>query len=271
MITSSVLNKYKSELVPLCQQVAGFIRAELYKVEAADIETKDMNSLVSYVDKEAEKMIVKRLSDLLPESGFITEEGTVASTLKKDMWIIDPLDGTTNFLRKLPHFSISIALRHEDDVVLGIVYDVMLEDAYTAIRGEGAWKGDKKLKVSDTATMSEAIVITGFPYERDQQIAASFEVLKHCIQHCRGIRRLGSAALDLAYLSAGIIDIYYENSLNIWDLAAGALLVEEAGGTVTDYSGGDTYLNNGSIISSNGILHASMAQVIHRFHNSDAK
>lgn len=266
MTDTSQLYTYKDHLTKLCIEVATFIKAELHEVSDTDIETKDMNSLVSYVDKEAEKMIVKSLSQLTPSAGFITEEDTEDRHDKALTWIIDPLDGTTNFLQKIPHFSISIALMEAGEITLGIVYEIMLDNPYTAIKGEGAWEGTRKMSVSPTKEMLSAVVVTGFPYRRDINIDASLAVLKYCIIHCRGVRRLGSAALDLAYVAAGKIDIYYENALNIWDVAAGALLVQEAGGKISDYDGGTDYLE-GTIISSNGHLHNEIHQAILRCHS----
>ncbi len=252
----------RKELITLCQSTAAFIRGELYKVSGGDVEEKDMNSLVSYVDKTAEEKIVARLKTLTPDAGYITEENTVAQEKKERIWIIDPLDGTTNFLYKIPHFSISIALMEDGVVTLGIVYEVMLDISYTAIRGAGAWQDDKPIAVRDTKDMLDAVVVTGFPYRRDIDIDASLRVLKYCVMHCRGVRRLGSAALDLAYVASGKIDIYYENALNIWDLAAGALLVTEAGGIITDYDGDENYLKKGSIISCNKHLYPNIHKAI---------
>jgi len=256
------LFQLKEELTHLCKDVAFFIRSQLNAVQKGDIEIKDMNSLVSYVDKEAEKKIVACLQELTPEAGYITEEDTVKQEDKDLVWIIDPLDGTTNFLNKIPHFSISIALMQNKEVVLGIVYEIMLDIAYTAIKGEGAWENEKTISVTETNKMLDAVVVTGFPYRRDIDIDASLRVLKYCVVNCRGVRRLGSAALDLAYVAAGKIDIYYENSLNIWDIAAGALLVTEAGGTMKDYNGDDKFLSHGSIISSNPHLYPFIYKAI---------
>jgi len=260
------LEVYREKLISLCQEVSDFIKGQLNQVSSADVETKDMNSLVSYVDKEAEKMIVSALSVLTPEAGFVTEEDTIDQPDKKQVWIVDPLDGTTNFLHKIPHFSISIALMEEEKIILGIVYEVMLDIPYTAIIGQGAWMGKQPIKVRDNNDMAQAIVITGFPYRRGLDVDASLAVLKYCVMHCRGVRRLGSAALDLAYVAAGKIDIYYENALNIWDIAAGSLLITEAGGRVTDYIGSDNYLKSGRIISSNGHLHAEIQAAIIKAH-----
>ncbi len=263
-MAQSLLHDYRLSLISLCEQVASFIKKELNQVSTNDIEEKDMNSLVSYVDKKAERMIVTALNKLTPNCGFITEEDTPDDRDKSLTWIIDPLDGTTNFLHKIPHFSISIALMEKEEVTLGIVYDVMLDISYTAIKGFGAWENGNTIKVNDTKDLSKSIVVTGFPYKKDNDIDASLRVLKYCVMNCRGLRRLGSAALDLAYVASGKIDIYYENCLNIWDLAAGALLVEEAGGRMTDYNGDRNYHNTCSIIASNPHLYDDIAAVIQK-------
>ncbi len=260
------LSDLKLKLERLCQDVSAFIRTEMQKVQQSDIEIKDMNSLVTYVDKNAEIKIVEVLKKLLPEAGFITEEGTVSQDAKELMWVIDPLDGTTNFLYKIPHFSISIALTQNGDPILGIVYDVMLDVAYTAIKGHGTFENNHRVKVRKNKETLDAIVVTGFPYKREpQHIDASLLMLRYCVENCRGIRRLGSAALDLAYVASGKIDLYYENTLNIWDLAAGALLVTEAGGIVSDYHGGNSYLADGSIIASSPGIYDKMYPVINGY------
>ena len=256
------LYSLKSELEQLSKSVSDFIKSQLNQVASDNVEVKDLHSLVSYVDKHAEEKIVSKLHDLLPEAGFITEENTVAQVSKEYMWIIDPLDGTTNYLHKIPHFSISIALSHNEEVLLGIVYEVMLDNAYVAIKGEGAWENDRPLSVTATEDMINALVVTGFPYRRGMNIDKSLAVLKYCLMNCRGVRRLGSAALDLAYVASGKIDIYYENALNIWDVAAGGLLVKEAGGIMTDYKGEDNYHKRGSIIASNPHLYKFISEAI---------
>ncbi len=255
-------SELRNFLTDLCKDVAVFIREELDKVSASDIEEKELNSLVSYVDKQAEQMIVTALREVTPEAGFITEEDTKDDSSQALTWIVDPLDGTTNYLRKIPHFSISIALMEEETITLGIVYEVMLDIAYTAIKGHGAWANNKPIKVSSVTNMSDALVVTGFPYRKDSKMEVSFDILRYCVMNCRGIRRLGSAALDLAYVACGKLDIYYENSLNIWDIAAGILLVEEAGGKVSDYNGKQDFLSRGSIISSNSSLHEDIRTAI---------
>ncbi len=252
----------RNYVVDLCREVSIYMREHLEKVEASDIEEKELNSLVSYVDKEVEKMIVDKLMQVTPDAGLITEEDTKNDPDKAQVWIIDPLDGTTNFLRKIPHFSTSIALMENGVITLGVVYETMHDTAYAAIRGQGAWMNNKPISVSQVDKMNKAIVVTGFPYRRDGDMQQSLDLIQFCVVNCRGIRRLGSAALDLAYIASGKLDIYYENFLNIWDIAAGVLLVEEAGGVLTDFNNGNQYLETGGIIASNKHLHPEISKAI---------
>ncbi|MBT8232032.1 MAG: inositol monophosphatase, partial [Bacteroidia bacterium] len=152
-MATNYLFDLKSELISLCQKTANFIRQEMDKVSLSDVEAKELNSLVSYVDKEAEKRIVTKLKALLPEAGFITEENTIHQEEKDVVWIVDPLDGTTNFLHRIPHFSISIALREQGEITLGIVFEIMHNKAYTAIKGFGAWEDEKTIRVKPTKQM----------------------------------------------------------------------------------------------------------------------
>ena len=259
------LIELRDALISLCADVSIFIKDEIKKVGSGDIYLKDLNSLVSYVDKEAEKAFIEGLGKLIPEAGFITEEETVLTETKDKMWIIDPLDGTTNYLQRIPHFSSSIALQYNEEIILGIVYETMMDRAFTAIKGRGAWENELPIKVSGTSENNKAVIVTGFPYKRGIDIDKTMELLKHCIINYRGFRRLGSAALDLVYVASGRLDIYFEKSLNIWDLAAGALIVEESGGKVCDYSGGTDFLKTGEIISSNGLLHKDIFEAINNY------
>lgn len=242
--------------------MAQFIDSQLDKVTQADIEEKDLNSLVSYVDKEAEVRLVKTLSELRPKASFITEEETITSEKTDEIWIIDPLDGTNNFLHKIPHFAISIALQVQGEVVLGIVYDVTKKECFHAIKGEGAFLNNQPISVSKTDQISEAFLATGFPYSNTYDEVPIMNTLVHWLKNARGVRRMGAAALDLAYVACGRFDAYYETTLNIWDVAAGYLLVEEAGGKVTDYSGGDRHQIGDQILATNGQIHDMVKEVL---------
>lgn len=263
-MTQSHLSELRLKLAGICEEVALFIKDELDKVSKNEVETKDLNSLVSYVDKEAENKLVSALSELLPSAGFITEENTVAQAEKALTWIIDPLDGTTNYLYKIPHFAISVALMEKNQPIVACVYDIMQKTAFTAHKNGGAWAGTKQITVSNRPK-HEALVVTGFPYKRNSFMDERLAVLKYCLLNYRGVRRLGSAALDLAYVAAGRFDIYYENALNIWDLAAGVLLVEEAGGTISDYKGSQSHLQLGEVVASSPSHHSEIRAEIAKY------
>lgn len=235
-------------------ETAQFIRQELGKVSGQAIETKSKNSLVSYVDKTAEEQLVEGLGKLLPEATFLTEEETVATKSGIYQWIIDPLDGTTNFLHQLPFFSVSVALRYQEEIVLGIVYEVNREECFYAWKNGGAFLNGSRIQVSPTPTLADSLIATGFPYYDYKFMAAYLGVLQKLMTDTRGIRRFGSAALDLAYVSCGRFDAYFEYSLNAWDVAAGILLVKEAGGQITDFNLGTDYLFGGELIATNSNL-----------------
>lgn len=256
------LNNILSQVVELSKGVGAFIAGELGKVTQSQVIEKEINSLVSYVDQEAERKLVKGLSAILPNSSFITEEKTTEEVEADYIWIIDPLDGTNNFLNGIPHFAISIALCSRESIVLAVVVDVMRNDFYTAIKGQGSYLNGHRLGVSSTHKISDALLATGFLYSNDYDNKHIMMILSHIMLHSRGVRRFGAAALDLAYVAAGRFTAYYENSLHIWDVAAGNLLVEEAGGQVSDWSGGKGYLDGSEVLASNGHLHQDLMHIL---------
>ena len=246
------------ELEILCQKsctvvrkVGQFLKQELGKVNAEAIETKSLNSLVSYVDKTAEEQLVKELGALLPNATFLTEEETVEQKDGEFQWIIDPLDGTTNFLHQLPFFSISVALQHHHQTVLGIVLEVNRDECFYAWKGGGAFLNDQKISISNSKTLGDSLIATGFPYYDYERVGPFVETLKFFMKNTRGIRRFGSAALDLVYVACGRFDAFYEYSLNAWDVAGGAFIVQEAGGIVSDFQGGDDFIFGQEIIAVN--------------------
>ena len=251
----------ESKLKSLCEDTCGIVREvssfifeESKKFNNEDIEEKGLNSLVSYVDKEAEKQLVQKLKAILPEAGFITEEDTTKDHQKELTWIIDPLDGTTNFLNKIPHYSVSVALSKRNDILIGIVNEVVGQEMFYAWKNGGSYLNGKSISVSQVKEMNKALLATGFPYDFERDRGELLSVLGYWLQRARGMRRMGSAALDLAYVAAGRFETFYETTLNIWDVAAGSLIVREAGGVVTDFSGGDNYLYGAEIIASNNNL-----------------
>lgn len=247
------------EALPVVAEAAAFIRSQAGLVADDVVEAKSRNSLVSYVDREAEGMLVSGLRAVLPAATFITEESTVEQVHDEYTWVIDPLDGTTNFLQQIPFYCVSVALVHDRDIIIGIVHDVEHDEVFYAWKGGGAWCNGKQIHVSKRHDVGDVVVATGFPYaSRDvyPQLTAIFDFF---LKNARGIRRLGSAALDLAYVACGRVDVYYETSLNEWDIAAGILLVTEAGGITTDFAKGDNMLQNGQVIAANAHVHADVA------------
>lgn len=242
---SSILN----EMLPVVKSAADFIKLHFAGVNAEDIIEKSFNSLVSFVDKTSEKILIDGLTPLIENAGFITEEEMVKQEIRDYTWIIDPLDGTTNFLNEVPYFSISIALYAGNDIVLGLVHDVMHDETYTAVMNEGAFCNNISIRVTPKTSFQDILVGTGFTYKPERLEDGHLSALKEVLLKTRGIRRIGSAALDLCYVARGRFGAFYENSLNAYDIAAGALVVREAGGIVSDFKGGDNWLFEGEILA----------------------
>lgn len=247
-----------TQAIQIVEEVSTFIEQELGRVTSAQVESKAQNSLVSYVDQEAESRLVKGLGEIIPDSGFVTEEDTVDSP-QAYTWIIDPLDGTTNFLHGIPHFSISVALRHDEELVLGIIADVMRGDIYHGIAGQGAYLNANRIEVSRQTTLKDSIIATGFPYDAAYNKTPYLKMLQLLMAESRGIRRFGSAALDMAYVAAGRFEAFYETSLSIWDIAAGMVICKEAGALCTDYYR-STNPTGRSIIVANPDIHEQLVQ-----------
>lgn len=214
------------------------------------VEFKGEQNPVSYVDKQTERMVVEYLRDLLPEAGFITEEGTVhASMNRRFQWIIDPLDGTTNFIHGLPPYCVSLALMEGDEVVVGVVYEVTLREMFYAWKGSPAFLNGKEIRVAKTDRLANALVAVGFSYNTSLEVDDFMGAIAYFQRHTNGIRRIGSAAADLAYLACGRFDAFFQTKLAAWDVAAGALIAQAAGARVTDYRGGNDFLFGQEIIA----------------------
>jgi len=235
--------------------VGSFISKERENFSPEKVQKKSINSLVSYVDITAEKELVKGLKIILPEAGFITEENTVTQTENEYQWIIDPLDGTTNFIHNIPLFAVSIALMKRDKIISGVVYEVNRKECFYAYENGGAFLNGKRIKVTDTKMLSSSLIATGFPYEIFNYLDRYLKSFFALLPKTRGIRRLGTAAVDLVYVACGRFDGFYEFNLNAWDVAAGAFIVQQAGGTVTDFNGGNSFVFGKEIIASNGLIH----------------
>jgi len=257
------------ELSKLCHQtravvtaVGAFIRQEVGKVAHEQVEDKSVNSLVSYVDRAAEERLVNQLGELAPNSVFLTEENTVENREGEWQWIIDPLDGTTNFLHQLPCFSVSVALRREGQTVLGMVYEINQDECFYAWESSGAFLNDRPIQVARNDQMQHALLATGFPYFDYSELSPYMDLLRKLMEHSRGIRRFGSAAVDLAYVACGRFDAFYEYSLSPWDMAGGAFIVQAAGGLVTDFRAGDDYLSTGKIVAGSPGIQPPLLEMI---------
>ena len=261
------LQKIILQVKQLAIEVGEYIAVEAARFDHKKVELKGLNDLVSYVDKTAESNLVKGLSEIIPEAGFIAEEGTATHTEEEYLWIIDPLDGTTNFTHGLPVFAISIALMHKGKIVLGIVYEINRQEMFEAVLGAGASLNGQQISVSARQTLSESLLATGFPYWDFKEMSAYLKILDDFMKNTHGLRRMGSAAVDLAYVACGRFEGFFEYNLNAWDVAAGSLIVEEAGGKVTDFAGGENFLFGREIIAA-GKPHAEMQKVIRNHWNN---
>lgn len=265
MITTD-LAALTREIRTIATDAGAFLLQERSRFQRDAIEYKGLNNLVSYVDKETEKRLVERLGQLLPEAGFITEEGTTGQDADQSSlnWIIDPLDGTANFIHNLPVFSVSIGLAEGNTPIAGVVFDPNRDECFSAWQGGGAYCNADRIRVSPATQLGESLIATGFPYYSFEQMPQYLRILESLMRQTHGLRRMGSAAIDLAYVAAGRFDAFYEYNLNSWDMAAGVLLVREAGGTVTDFDGGDAFLFRGDVIAGCGV-HPELIRAIREF------
>ena len=232
------------------------------RIDRLKIVSKKTNDFVTEVDQKAEAAIIDVLQQAYPEYGILAEESGTQKDDAEFQWIIDPLDGTTNFLHGFPQFAVSIALKHKNRLETGVIYDPVTQELFTAARGEGAQLNGKKIRVSGHKGIEGALLGTGFPYHDQSYLDTYLETMKTLMAPAAGIRRPGSAALDLAWLAAGRIDGFWEFNLNAWDIAAGILIVREAGGIITDFAGNDDYLKSGDIIAASPKVFPEMLKVI---------
>ena len=254
------MNDYKECAIEIAREAGIFLKNKLNSLHTIDY--KGEINLVTEVDKISEEMITSKINALFPDHDILAEEFTDINSGSDFRWIIDPLDGTTNYAHGYPFFSVSIALERLDTVIVGIVYDPMLDEMFVAEKGKGAFLNDREIHVSNTRRIIKSLLTTGFPYDIQKDSDNNLNYFNEMILKAQAIRRAGSAALDLAYVAAGRFDGYWELKLSPWDIAAGWLLVEEAGGIVTDMGGNDYYLESPSILASNGRIHKEMMDVL---------
>lgn len=259
------LEKLCTEVQNITRQVGAFITSEQAKFSLDRVEIKGKSNFVSYVDKTSEEMIVKALSELLPGSGFITEEGTAGSNEEVYKWIIDPLDGTTNFIHGVPPYAISIALTEGDEIVLGVVYEITHDECFYAWKGSKAYLNGNEIKVSIASETKDSLIATGFPYYNFEKIRPYINTMHYFMQNSHGLRRLGSAATDMAYLAAGRFEAFWEHGLHPWDVAAGTIIIRQAGGVVSDFKGGNNFLFNHELIACNKAYYEEFFGIVNNF------
>ena len=247
--------------VRAARSAGNVIIRNLGKLDTLAIHTKDRNDFVTEVDRQAEQEIIYTLRKAFPSHGILAEESGVQEG-DDYQWIIDPLDGTTNFLHGFPQFAVSIAMRHKGRLEHGVVYDPLRQEISAASRGAGATLNDKRIRVTSRKSLEGSLLGTGFPFKSQQYLEVYLDMFRALFPQTAGIRRPGSAALDLAYVAAGRLDGFWEIGLSIWDMAAGVLLIQEAGGLSSDFHGGHEHLEHGNIVAGNPKLFAEILKTI---------
>lgn len=268
MMGSEVYKKICIDVCKVARSAGGFIREESQRFDPSRVEYKGLNDLVSYVDKTAEKIIVDGLKDLLKGATFIAEEKTIAEHDARYKWIIDPLDGTTNFVHGLPCYCVSIGLLDDTKLVLGVVYEINLDECFYSWLDGPAMMNEQEISVSSTPSLKMALIATGFPYTNYGRMKPYMEVFDYCMRNTHGLRRLGSAAADLVYVACGRLDAFYEYGLKAWDVAGGAFILQQAGGVITDFRGTSDYLFGEELIASNKMVFKEFFPVIQKSFNS---
>jgi myo-inositol-1(or 4)-monophosphatase len=258
------LESITGSVCDLVIETGSFIRNKVNSLKASDIEIKSANNFVTYVDKQSEERLVDGLSKIIPGSGFIAEEDPSLRT-KELTWIIDPLDGTTNFIHGVPPYSISIGLMENEEIILGVIYEINLDECFFTWKGGNSFLNGKAIRVSARSALKECLFATGFPYYDYSRLEAYIDLFRHMMQFSHGIRRLGSAAADLAYVACGRYDGFYEYGLSPWDVAAGTLLVKNAGGTVSDFKGRNDFIFGREIIATNQLVFSEFLEQVKKY------
>jgi myo-inositol-1(or 4)-monophosphatase len=238
------------------------IIGNLGHLTAADVETKQAFDFVTKIDKWSEAVIIETIRGKFPHHLFLSEETQRQESDGGYRWIIDPLDGTTNFIHSYPVFSVSIALEYRDEIIVAVVFDPVRDELFHSVKGGGTFLNNSRIYVSDITTMEKALIGTGFPFRKKDMLELYLRSFREIFLRVSDIRRAGSAAVDLAYVSAGRIEGFFELNLGPWDIAAGSLLILEAGGMITDFGGGDEYLRTGNVIAGNMGIHNEMRTII---------
>ncbi len=246
----------------LAVETGAFIREERKKFDRSNVKKKHAHDYVSYVDKESEKKIVTCLKELLPEAGFIAEEGSGSLNDEEYCWLVDPLDGTTNFIHDNAPYCVSIALRSKKELLLGVVYEICRDECFWTYKGAPSYLNGQEIHVSTVNSMEDAFIALGFPYDSTTYRPMAVHLIRSLYGNVGGLRLPGAAAAELCYVAAGRYDARIEAFLGPWDIAAGTIILENAGGKVTDFKGGDNYTSGYQVVASNGLLHPYLLKII---------
>lgn len=256
------------EVKAVALEAGAFIREQRKTFDLSKVEAKGAHDYVSYVDKETEKLIVRRLKEILPEGKFVTEEGTedkaASSSSSSDSqhssltWVVDPLDGTSNFVHDMAPYCVAIGLKDGDEVVVGVVYEVVGDELFCSYKGGKSWMNDKVIHVSKVDKVNDAFICIGYPYDVEKWKPKVTKLIDSLYGNSISIRNLGSAQIEICYVACGRFDAYIESYIKSWDVTAGSIIVKNAGGCITDYSGGNKWLTGEETLSTNGIIHQEL-------------
>ena len=260
-MSSHRTGEFLETAVAAAMDAGEIIVRNLGRISKDDIGLKEASDFVTRVDLESEEMIIRKIREVFPHHHFLSEEGTKERE-SEYRWIIDPLDGTTNFIHGYPIFSVSIALEHEGETVIGVVFDPMRNEFFTAEKENGSFLNSLPIRVSGVDTMGRSLITTGFPFRKREFIDTYLRIFKGIFLKVSDLRRAGSAAIDLSYVACGRCEGFFEFGLSPWDMAAGALIIKEAGGIISDFGGGEDYLKTGNIVAGNPSIHRSLLQEI---------
>ena len=259
------LETLTNQVVEISTEIGSYLKQEQLKFSSENIEIKGYNDFVSYVDQTSEQMFADQLLKILPEAGFLGEED-ISGNIERDLnWVVDPLDGTTNFVHGLPIYCTSVALVRDKNVLLGVITDPNLKENFYAYSKGGAYLNGQKIRVSVTDHLNKSLLATGFPYNDLGKADEYLKVFRSFMETTRGIRRFGSAAIDLAHVACGRFDGFYEYGLNLWDVSAGAIIVQEAGGYVSDFKGTENYIEEKTLVAANSYLAEPMIEIISKY------
>ena len=241
------------------------------KISPDDIRRKSANDFLTFVDEEAEKKIIETIHNKFPSHSILAEESGLSEEAGDFEWIIDPLDGTTNYISGVPIFAVSIGVRHNKELQLGVVLDPVRNELFFAEKSKGAFLNGKPIHVSTNQNLKDCLFATGFPFKYKEYLSTYLNCFHDIFIQCSGARRMGSAALDLSYVACGRFDFFWEIGLNPWDIAAGSLIITEAGGQVSDFWGKNSFLSNGFYTATNGMIHHQILEIIQRHFKSEYK